>query len=160
MQIDQRAWIVTSYGIPSLKDGEPIVYPVTFANTGKTVAKHVEGFVFVTPVKYDDTPTFEYGPGVAHLRTTLRTGLLTPSNPISAQFAAVKQDTSVLTPILATEELRNEIEAGKSLVIVYGKMTYDDVFGVKHWLHFCAGYGSSMTNAGAKCTAYNDTDGD
>jgi hypothetical protein len=161
-RLDERAWITVSYGKIDLKENEPIYAPTTITNTGKTVAKNIEGFVFVSAVKHDATPDFgpTYTPGVGYMRTAVHIGMLAPNSPSAVPVIAVKREVGGAAPIILTTTLRQEIDSGQSVIMAYGQITYTDIFSTKHWLHFCGIHGSIMTSVGAKCTAYNDTDND
>jgi hypothetical protein len=58
--------------------------------------------------------------------------------------------------------LRKDLETGQSYIVFYGEITYEDVFGKKHWTHFCTGSGAAMQELDTlkKCIAYNDVDHD
>src|SRR5271165_7253337 len=58
LHIDQRAWVSVTPGEPNLKVGEPIIFPATFLNTGKTAARKLEGYAFVTTLRsgYEGIP--------------------------------------------------------------------------------------------------------
>jgi len=60
--------------------------------------------------------------------------------------------------LLDVETLR-KIDNGDLLLVVHGKLTYEDIFGVSHWLRFCS-FGSSnlRKRSSINCDEYNAAD--
>jgi len=56
----------------------------------------------------------------------------------------------------ATPDLIKQINAGTQRIYVYGRIEYDDVFGIHHWATFCQFYLAS--GAYTFCPNYNETD--
>lgn len=59
-----------------------------------------------------------------------------------------------------TDKFKKKIESGNLIVVIHGRLTYEDVFGVGHWFQFCSfgSAGSLKKRGSAKCDEYNDTD--
>jgi hypothetical protein len=41
-------------------------------------------------------------------------------------------------PVIYTPDIRKKVESGELSIVVHGSLTYMDIFGVNHWMHFCA----------------------
>jgi len=155
--VDQRAWISVVFLSNFPLEGASIPAPIQLTNTGKTPAKDVEGDIVATVLKRGDEPLFDYSVGHPHNR--LHAGAIFPNTPISTAVSLVRYGLQTAEPIVPTPELRQEIASGQSFIIFYGKITYADIFGVRHWTTFCTGSGSAIqSNDLKKCVSYNDVD--
>lgn len=155
LRLDQRAWIVVRYPTIPLNDGAPIVVPLTMENIGKTVAKHVRGDIAVYILKAGEDPDLNYGPGHTHYSFG-PTGSFIPNTPDVMNWIAIREGKEiVLTPITHTE-----VVDGRSLITIHGRIEYQDIFGVAHWLTFCQETGGGVPRASGcdKCATYNDND--
>jgi hypothetical protein len=165
MHVDERAWINILTGKSVMVDNSPLVMPITIINQGKTAALNVDGKMFVNLLPVKDEPDFVYKHG--HPAYKLGLKALLPNRPSEeSPFAALPKYANPrkpVTPIIVTPTLRNEIAAGQLYIVVYLRLDYDDVFGVHHWLQFCAHAengipGVNAHNAGTTCGDYNDVD--
>jgi hypothetical protein len=148
MRLDQRAWVVWKAidGAPVLD--KPWKIDTYFTNTGRTPAKNVKVFCRVQPAI--DEAEVDFGAAVFEKRATIiapnDANSFCPLNPLT--IPKVTQD------VLDTFSTKSKIEFN------YGLITYDDIFGQKHWLSFCR----SMDPDGRAwnaCATHNDTgDGD
>jgi hypothetical protein len=163
MMLDQRAWISVGLIDNQLFDGQPIQSPVVIGNTGKTPALKVKGDIVLQLLKPNETPTFIYGSG--HPRSHIPEVTMLPNQQIHLSAAAL-QKVQGPNPdvILATPTIRKQLESENLLIAVHGNITYTDIFGLQHWVHFCSfgkGGSSKGPNLGAeKCDEYNDVDHD
>jgi hypothetical protein len=155
--VDQRAWISVAIPTNFPLEGTSILAPLQIANTGKTPAKDVEGDIIATVLKKGVEPVFDFSLGHPHNR--LYAGAVFPNAPIPTTVPIVRYGPMVPEPIVPTPELRQEIAGGQSFIILYGKITYADIFGVQHWTAFCTGSGPAIqTSDLKKCISYNDID--
>lgn len=130
-------------------------FEVTLTNTGKTAAKHIHFVAIMDFIQRSDNPEFSYNP--PHYADGWTIGVLYPGQTQKFSFFAMssKKDKRIFT----SAEL-NAISFLNPITLMYGKMTYSDVFKNEHWSTFC-GVGSSNapgTHASHKCVDYNDTD--
>jgi hypothetical protein len=166
MRMEQRAWLTITIGEPTLKENEPISAPITLLDSGKTVAKKVEGFLFIVPVAATEAhPSFTAIPAQDRgfwIRESIRTGVIAPNSPLTMPVFAVtptgEPQARTISPLILTPKLREEIDGQRTVLLIYGQVTYRDIFGDEHWYHFCAGHGAVSAPAVAACAAYNDTD--
>jgi hypothetical protein len=156
LRAEQRAWVTikTADASPQLAEGRPIMAPISIVNTGKTPAKKPVLDTVVESVRNGDSPRLAYS--FPHFNLT--TGVVWPNDP--RQFNAPLLDSAgnaqVVTPAMSADLL-----SGKSFIVVYGRIEYDDVFNAKHWTQFCKFYSYTSGNYTAeKCTDYNGIDDD
>ena len=106
----------------------------------------MNGVAVATVLKAGETPTFVYD----HGKTDVHLGTLFPTEP--------REATMRLAPLVITPALQQSVKRGQSFIIVYGRISYDDVFGGHHWLQFCApGAGGQYGNP-PECLDYNNVD--
>ena len=168
MHIDQRAWIGITVGRSQMTNGKPLTMAIRIANTGKTPAFKMHGNIVANLLREDEEPDFLYKHG--HPRYEVGGGgqTLVPNLPQDMQYAALpKYDESPnepLPPIIVDDSIRQAIETGKSYIVVHGKITYYDVFGIEHWIRFCHYahnvVGFQERSVASTCGPYNDTDKD
>ncbi|MBI1956267.1 MAG: hypothetical protein HYS38_07715 [Acidobacteria bacterium] len=159
-RLDQRAWLSFSFAsnVP-LDDGKPFIQPIILTNTGKTPAKKVTGQIVSLLVRRDDIPNFSYAHG-----TKFPSGIGFPNAPIPFASFLIPSDLpkgAEMRPLIITLAIRQGLGTGQNFILTYGNITYEDVSGESHWLHFCR-VGPQETvvlYAGAKdCYEYNDVD--
>jgi hypothetical protein len=158
LRLDQRAWI--GFVLPSNfpLDGEVTPATLQVTNFGKTPARQVEGNIIATLMMKIQEPSFDYSVGHPHNR--FYAGAVFPNSPFPVTINVQRYEG---TPkIISPADLRKELETGQSYIVFYGEITYEDVFGKKHWTRFCTGSGTAMQQLDAlkKCIAYNDVDHD
>lgn len=160
---DQRAWI--SVSVPNFfpLDGQTIPLKIQIVDTGKTVAKNVNGDFFATVLDKGEKPPFDkFGVGHPHNRIYAGAIFPTATPPLESVVTVVKYGAGAPVVIVPDQALRDKIlTTGESYIVFFGKITYCDVFHVKHWTSFCNGSGKALDLSGVKeCIAYNDVDTD
>lgn len=147
---DQRAWI----GISAV-NGEPTANEIwkiniVYRNSGRTPARNLRGHTVFDPIKRGDEPHFSYAgkPG-------FKGGMMTPSGDYSVTLIPTR-DKSTGKPVKMTQPILDEMTAGAEKDFVHGEITYDDVFGCRHWMTFCYFWNVDMSVFSA-CTPHNDT---
>ena len=153
--VDQRAWVSVVVPNSFPLEGSSIPASIQIANTGKTPAKDVEGDIVATVLKKGDEPSFDFSTG--HPHNKLYAGAIFPNAPINTNITVVRYASQAPETIVPTPELRQQIANGEFFIILYGKITYVDVFGASHSTTFCTGSGSAMGDL-RKCLSYNDVD--
>ena len=148
-KVDERAWlgITTAPNYTTDPNGKIIVL-AQLQNFGKTPARIVEGKAIGTIWKQGEEPDLsaEIKPPYTAMHYPVFFPTVTAPFvlPISHYYADQRVPVSP-----------QEIADGKSYVIVYGQVTFNDIFGEAHWTHFCVSYPIPTK----KCVQYNDTDG-
>jgi hypothetical protein len=147
--LDERSWIEFK-----LKDEKAPVssfdsayLPVDMINIGKTPARNVVIISNGEVLARDAAPSFNYSNG---LQTTTVLGLLFPNMPLDIHAGN-------LIPL--SEKQRLDLASGKAYIVGYAIVTWGDIFGTSHWMHFCARHTFAAGTTNAKtCSDYNDTD--
>lgn len=147
-EIAQRAWV---YAIvqPASEDhfeaGKPFDIRITTKNTGKTPATNVSSVSYVTIVQIESSPD------LALPRPTFKQKDYVPFDNISPDSTRYGDFVYNLT-----ETDVERINGGRVRIYAWGRIQYDDVFGVHHWTTFC----SFLLSGGAfaVCPKYNDAD--
>jgi hypothetical protein len=153
--IDQRAWVSVVVPNSFPLEGSSIAASIQIANTGKTPAKDVEGDIVATVLEKGEEPSFDFSTG--HPHNKLYAGAIFPNAPINTTITVVRYASQAPETVVPTPELRQQIANGESFIILYGKITYVDVFGASHSTAFCTASGSAMGDL-RKCLSYNDVD--
>jgi len=165
----QRAWVgVSVVGTFRPENMKPIIISYMIANAGRTIARNVDGFMKIEVLPKDQPPVFIYDPKQwpAAFGQHFAMGALFPNSPQVMQPYwidpnwGIGPDRSNPTKGLLGGGQYNSVEAGDWYIATYGRFTYDDVFGVHHWITFCNVYATDHPDgAGAqKCAEYNDAD--
>jgi hypothetical protein len=155
--LDQRAWMALASvsGAPNV--GEPFRVTITIRNTGKTPAKKVRIVPVVDPRPDGSPPDFE--------KKVEETAKSYESGPYGIVSNAVVPPSATSGSTITASKgpltaAGLETLKGQQRVFVYGKITYEDIFGVSHWVTFCNVL--MQTEAGGweymAYSAYNDAD--
>lgn len=145
--LDQRAWIATTASVVRTTTG-PFMAEIIIRNTGKTYAKQcfASSQIAVKSVTAAD-PDFDT---LVQKAEKMELGTITPGQNING-------------PATNIEHVYGQI--GKSpptVVLIFGKVTYRDVFDCDHWITFC--YCLRKHRLGLQSVhaeaygSYNDTD--
>jgi hypothetical protein len=159
MRIDQRAWIRFGLVNNQLTLGQPIDAPVMIGVAGKTPARKVTGDMKAELLRPDQAPDFVYAKGHPHFH--LPTVLILPNTDMHLTLTVLRAAPRKKEPdlVLFDSAIQHSIDQGDLLIVVHGMLTYEDVFGVEHWLKFCTfGSGNLRHRGSPKCDEYNDTD--
>ena len=159
-RLDQRAWVSLSL-IPDvpLTDNRNWDQPIRLINSGKTPAKKLDReFVsLLVGPSYQPTFTYDHGTSVPH-------GTMFPNEPETVASRLIPPGYpkgTIPPPIVMSEQTRERLGRGEFFILTYGSITYTDVFGDSHWVHFCS-VGPRETvllySAANKCYEYNDDD--
>jgi hypothetical protein len=157
MQVDQRAWLQPVIGNREPSTTSTISFPITITNIGKSTAKNYRVDVVVRRVKNDPLFDFPYKEPF----DTQNTGIMYPSEKngfVASEETFSTDGKTKLLYQLTTDDAKSLVD-GTTFIIVYGKITYDDVFGVSHWATFCGFDRPSDKRVYAyRCSTYNDAD--
>jgi hypothetical protein len=178
LRIDERAWLAVKftpfYG-PTV--GSKVLAPMFTMNTGKTVAKNVEGWAFFRPVPIANRIDLsEYKkveasslPGGEPLPawTKFWTGVVFPNDQLpTPQIAIAKTPVGSDNPMAFTWDQPSQDQwlRGEIYLALHGKITYNDAAGNAHWTTFCsifmaAGTGKNVSkDTSDACVAFNTVD--
>ena len=134
-RLEQRAWITTA-GITGFPEaGKSFRVKVVITNTGKTLAKKVIAVCGADPVTLGQLPDFNN-----RLREieenqkredTRAMGLVPPQGKSETTLEPKPPDFTF------TEDDIKNLKSGNPRFILYGVITYDDIFNQRHWFAFC-----------------------
>ena len=156
-RIDERAWLSLGFAGQTydFKINEPFSVPIEIANTGKTPAKEVKGYIAVHTMMKGDPVDFDYSPG--HAVYKVDAGTVFPNQHLPNSYKGVRHGAEHAEDIIVTIALRKQISSGDVIIVALGRITYRDVMGVEHWTTFCHNAWNA-TPVSDECTRYNDTD--
>ncbi len=151
LHIDQRAWVSEAGVTGKAKEGEPFAVRIVIRNTGKTFAKNFTSIVaFKMKQIADPDPDFEAVIGES--TSSLNSLALVAPNGGFDQLLDIPQDGHKLTDT-DIETLKNPT----IIVLIFGKIFYEDIFRCQHWTTFC--YRAYPTKEKYDAySAYNDAD--
>lgn len=164
MKIDQRAWLVPIIPTKFPLDGPDIPATIRLTDIGKTVAINIVGHAVGMVMSKGASPAFDQFT-VGHAYINIYTGAVYPNAqpPLDVPFKILNYDDQQMkftTPVVPTPELSRQInETKEKFIILFGRIEYCDVFGVKHWATFCNGTGDALAPEGVReCINYNRAD--
>ena len=142
-RLDQRAWLGVEAidGVPQVS--HPFNITIYFKNTGKTPAVDSSFLVQQEPVKKGQLPTFVYR------KQAVSSGITEPQATYHSVLTASPSDL--------TQTDVDALKSGSITIYVFGKITYNDVFGRGHRLTFCSYLRTDLTSYDL-CHEYNDID--
>jgi hypothetical protein len=167
MRTDQRAWLEVERNPDSPRGdlttveftaGQPVTYPIRVANVGKTPAQHVIVRLFLNIIGTDQEPPLDRVdkavPGSPYPFNLMETGIIFPNADMKLLGDRAKKGGANQT---ATDEEVGAIKDGRGLLVVYGVVTYDDVFKRPHWTKFCI-EAPRQASSTSGCAYYNSAD--
>jgi hypothetical protein len=158
---EQRAWISVPLPNSFPMDGPTIPIRLQLVDTGKTVAKKVNGsFIATTLNKGDKLPFDWFHDGHAYSKLYAGAVFPTANPPLETVITVVKYGPREPETVIVTPELRDRVlRSDESFIVLLGKIIYCDVFHVSHWTTFCTGSGKGIELSGVQdCMGYNDVD--
>jgi hypothetical protein len=142
-QLDQRAWLGFGEMQAPFEVGKQFLVHFSFMNNGKTPALNVSAKHEVRFIKVGESLQFTYKDVSGE-----------PSRTIILPNAGMKADFIANGGQITSPPMVEAIRANQMRIFLYGKATYDDVFGGHHWVTFCDGFDSRGWGA---CPEYNET---
>lgn len=160
MRQDQRAWIkITSPEQLITTEGYPLVVPFHFLNTGKTTALNYTAETVVRVLPIEQEPTFDYNRGDHSYDVA---GILYGNDSRDVQGSLYAAHTwkkpSYPSPLPWTRDENERFFAGRAYIVTFARVRYSDIFGVKHWTHFCNWSAHAPLTPTFKCANYNRVD--
>jgi hypothetical protein len=157
VKLAERAWV--GYVLPTSFPLEGATTPATLqvTNFGKTPARQVEGDIIATALMKGEEPTFDFTIGHPHNR--FYAGAVFPNSPFPVTISVARYGDKPVA--ISPSDLRKGLESGQYFIIFYGRITYTDIFRIRHWTNFCTGSGSAMQGEPdtlKKCIRYNDVE--
>jgi hypothetical protein len=141
MQLDERARLDIKYPAIQMNVGSRISVPLIIENTGKTEAKELRGTIAVYITEAGAIPDFTYVRGYY----SWNSGYLPQGTPAVTYWNVLDRKTR--NDVILTGPMNDAIRSGKEVVTIQGRIEYDDIFHVHHWVTFCqqgAGYTNGM----------------
>jgi hypothetical protein len=150
---EQRAWInVTLHAKPDFT-AKLLMGTFRMVNAGKTPALNVRGFVFMHLLRRNQLPDFSFVPNeenpgpIPHWHAAIRNHSMFP-NPtgetislgVIDPLAIQPTDTRVMRTVAVTPELIRDLTDGANgrlWIGIHGRIDYQDIFDVWHWITFC-----------------------
>jgi hypothetical protein len=149
-------------GQPVLTLLQPIEIPYQLANSGKTRAEKVRfvGDATLWPRNGKD-PKFSYSKDSAMLSEEIMASGETSTRTVKGITGIRALDHG--HPIFLDTKILTAYQEGSKDIVMWGKLTYIDVFGVEHWQHFCTVFaqhqkGDLIGPSHEGCSAYNKSD--
>jgi hypothetical protein len=156
MRLDERARLRIGYPAIPMNVGSRISVPVTMENTGKTEARNLHGVIAVSVTMPDAVPDFTYIRGYYSWDAGYLPQGIVDTHTWNALNRTTRED------IILTTEINNALRSATEAITINGRIEYEDVFRVRHWLKFCqqgAALQNGMPIRGSKeCAAYNQSD--
>lgn len=120
--LDERAWIgPVDSPIIEWEVGKKFEVAIPLKNTGKTPGTHITTVMAIRSLSPQEMPTF--------------TDFVTPTGRGVLQPSAVTYLAFFSDKALSQTDF-DAVKSGKLTVWVYGRITYDDIFGRHHWTTF------------------------
>jgi hypothetical protein len=155
---DQRSWLEVRGGLITTSEGRPVFAPITVTNIGKTPATNISIKAIVQKVINGSPPALLYEGRPINLETA---GILYPTRSFDLHAMSMeKLSPTVGVSHALTHAEFEELLEGKSYIAIYAEMTYTDIFGITHWVHFCVfdSPGHKTVFGGKACSDYNQVD--
>jgi voltage-gated potassium channel Kch len=152
--MDQRAWVGPVEMVePQIREGHTLVFEIIVTNSGKTLARKVSTNVMTKsfPVGARFIPEYPVGKG----RQPHEGGAI-------VVFPGMK--VSLTTPPIETltKEAIEALRTNRIVLYIFGKITYEDVFGKSHLTTFCyflrPEIGRPQLATISACKTYNEAD--
>lgn len=147
MRISSRAWVSAHIEEYIFQVGKPFRVTVTFKNTGTTPALSVRTCQVACLITKDLTdltcPMKWVSPGpisIAPGGSTRRNGY-----PLSQENDPLVAASDFLTP-----EVQIELQHRSLVAVTYGRVDYEDVFGIRHWTTFYREMRLTRTDLGSQ----------
>lgn len=136
MRQDQRAWISTESAIGIPTNERPFTIQIPIKNSGKTPARNVAIFFMGKFFKLGQRFTYQFE------GQSISLGYIPPNSPRSFTYFGEPESS-----IDATAHKGD-------IFVIYGAVTYDDVFFDKHWVTYC--FYVQKTDSYTYCKEHND----
>lgn len=150
-RLDQRAWVST-YGAAtlSMELNKPLTATINIKNTGKTFARGMTLSQVLQILPKGELPDFPRQDRREEIEGVSSDTLLPPGGEFEATVGLSK-------PLILSQSDIDAINAGDKFIVMFGKISYRDIFKCEHWTTFCLIYvpGPNTFNA---YSANNDAD--
>lgn len=152
MRLDERAWVGVGNIVLTLDPSKPVKAETRVAVLGKSPALDVVTVMGIKNLPAAHTLEIEdITPDRTH---PIRNGTVFPN----ATFPIREGGSDPVTP--EEKSIVDAIIAKTEILYFFGEITYQDIFNVPHWTHFCYVIPSATADDTRPCTIYNDSDAD
>ena len=143
--LEQRAWVgPLSASDFNFTPGQPISYRIVFQNSGKTPALHERHQIMCRSFPKAGPVDFTYPKPTGIISTTTIQPGMTFEN-------------MTFSEVILSQRQVDAIRSGAAVPYLYGKITYDDVFSIKHHTTFCFVISPDLQRS-EFCDKYNEAD--
>jgi hypothetical protein len=151
--LDQRAWVAFTVVNGTPQVNQPFIVRVTAQNSGKTFAKKLRTSVVFQAGDAGTKPDYshELNPKNAFQSATL----LAPNASYETTSIVTGEGSNPYHPNLTADQL-DKVKTGKTVVFIFGRLDYVDIFKNPHWTTFCDYLDQDLTWEG--CDEHNDAD--
>jgi hypothetical protein len=132
--LDQRAWVAPDVISGKPEEGKPYEITVLVKNTGKTFAREFYMQAGFKRQGVADTPP-DFDAMLAKMREEFA-GQLTGATSLIAPDGTSTSTIKVSDGNNLTKENMLELTAPTTMMFVFGKITYKDIFNCEHWTRF------------------------
>lgn len=157
---DERAWVgITFPNVDFQREsiGKVFEVPMVVTNTGKTPAQHIN-IKGVVSIVHDRIGNIDIPPSdITHGFSLVRIELLQPNQTIKDWPLAALDTSGPTKPVITTKVIVDHIGNASYTVVIHGRITYEDIFGYKHWLTFCHN-ANGLVGGSTACFDYNSFD--
>jgi hypothetical protein len=153
--MEHRAWLLldTDYSDTFAASDKVIKIPIRLTNIGKSPAEHIEGTVEIDEVPRDKIASYDFAPGKS--RNEMNAALIYPGFPHTTEaYEWASKDNPV-----KVDSLKHALFAkGDIVFVIQGRVSYDDVFHIRHWFEFCHAISASPASHAQGCVDKNRID--
>lgn len=156
---------LTKNGIDIAKDKQQVLtIPIEITNAGKTMARDVHISVMAVLVDSNKDPSqFDYkGKYCFRVGGPIWESGMNLESQLGKGRAGVAVSDEKGNLINVDDSRASQIKSGEKHVVVYGRITFRDFLGVRHWENMCsvsrAAEGVFRNSGHERCTEYNSND--
>ncbi len=134
----------------SLTAHVPVLFHLGVENIGKSSALNTKVWGEVRVLDSGKEPDFKYD------EVSLTKSAIAATDP-ETKLVLYTTDAGLVTPL--KEEDYQRVQSGAAYVVAYGKVVYQDIYGVRHWAVFCHAITEPISGGKhfGKCMSYNST---
>jgi hypothetical protein len=159
-RLDQRAWLVPGFTGTHIDNSGYVRQDARINNNGKTPATNYHAEFMIVPVSPNNIPRFDFPPW----EYSANGPLIFPNTNFPFSFGVTQGSPGNPTHAEPMQIDKPRFDKGELLLLVYGRITYDDVFGRHHFVHICSPQRTQYivvyfsTPASRACAAYSQID--
>jgi hypothetical protein len=152
-------------GAPFINAGQTVSVPIELVNTGNTAARDVFMEMGAVFSPRDKDPPFSYRSQwtLSFRAKTWSSGNGNGSSSVMPGGFHVTVRDMAGNALIGDSTVQERYVSGQNDIVVYGKVTFTDMYGVKHWERVCQAFamykpGFLQSSHHEKCTRYAEED--